>query len=43
MSRAGVMITLACDWYDHYAAQAIYLRLNGIMPPSAQAATPPKM
>lgn len=43
MSRAGVMITLACDWYDHYAAQAIYLRLNGILPPSAQAAAPPKM
>jgi len=43
MSRAGVMITLACDWYDHYAAQAIYLRLNGILPPSAPAAAPPKM
>jgi hypothetical protein len=38
MTRAGVMITLACDWYDHYSAQAGYLRLNGILPPSAQPA-----
>lgn len=34
--RASAMITLAIDWADHYAAQAIYLRLNGILPPSAQ-------
>ncbi len=38
MTKAGVMITLACDWYDHYSAQAGYLRLNGILPPSAQPA-----
>jgi hypothetical protein len=38
MTIAGVMITLACDWYDHYSAQAGYLRLNGILPPSAQPA-----
>jgi hypothetical protein len=43
MTKAGVMITLAGDWYDHYSAQASYLRMNGIMPPSAQPATPPKM
>jgi DinB superfamily len=43
MTKAGVMITLAGDWYDHYSAQAGYLRLNGILPPSAQPATPPKM
>jgi len=42
MSRAGIMITLACDWYDHYAAQAIYLRLNGILPPSAAAPASPR-
>jgi hypothetical protein len=41
-TKAGVMITLACDWYDHYAAQAIYLRLNGILPPSAPQAAPAK-
>ncbi len=35
-TKAAMMITLACDWYDHYSAQAGYLRLNGILPPSAQ-------
>ena len=35
-SRAGLLITLSDDWYDHYGAQAVYLRLNGILPPSAQ-------
>jgi hypothetical protein len=38
LTKAGVMIILACDWYDHYSAQAGYLRLNGILPPSAQPA-----
>jgi hypothetical protein len=38
-SRAGALITLSDDWYDHYGTQAIYLRLNGILPPTAQ---PPK-
>jgi hypothetical protein len=38
MTKAGVMITLAYDWADHYSAQAGYLRLNGILPPSAQPA-----
>ncbi len=37
-SRAGLLITLSDDWYDHYGAQAIYLRLNGILPPTAQPA-----
>jgi hypothetical protein len=35
-SRAGALIVLSDDWYDHYGAQAIYLRLNGILPPTAQ-------
>jgi uncharacterized damage-inducible protein DinB len=38
-SRAGLLITLSDDWYDHYGTQAVYLRLNGILPPTAQ---PPK-
>src|SRR5438270_11693106 len=38
-SRAAVLIILSDDWYDHYGAQATYLRLNGILPPTAQ---PPK-
>jgi uncharacterized damage-inducible protein DinB len=37
-SRAGALITLSDDWYDHYGAQAMYLRLNGILPPTAQPA-----
>jgi uncharacterized damage-inducible protein DinB len=37
-TRAGALITLSDDWYDHYGAQAIYLRLNGILPPTAQPA-----
>ena len=37
-SRAAVMIILSDDWFDHYGAQATYLRLNGILPPTAQPA-----
>jgi uncharacterized damage-inducible protein DinB len=37
-SRAAVLIILSDDWYDHYGAQAVYLRLNGILPPTAQPA-----
>ena len=37
-SRAAVMIILSDDWFDHYGAQAVYLRLNGILPPTAQPA-----
>ncbi len=35
-SRAAVLIVLSDDWYDHYGAEATYLRLNGILPPTAQ-------
>jgi hypothetical protein len=35
-SRAGALIGLSDSWNDHYGAQAIYLRLNGILPPTAQ-------
>lgn len=38
-SRAGALIMLSGSWTDHYATEAIYLRLNGILPPTAQ---PPK-
>lgn len=37
-SRAAAMMSLAGSWTDHYATQAIYLRLNGILPPTAQPA-----
>jgi DinB superfamily len=35
-SRAGAMIALASTFADHYGAEAIYLRLNGLLPPTAQ-------
>jgi DinB superfamily len=34
--RAMTALILASGWSDHYAAAAMYLRLNGILPPSAQ-------
>jgi hypothetical protein len=34
--RAMAALILASGWSDHYAAAAMYLRLNGILPPSAQ-------
>jgi len=37
-SRAAVLIILSDDWFDHYGAQATYLRLNGILPSSARPA-----
>jgi uncharacterized damage-inducible protein DinB len=36
MSRAAALITIAADWADHYSTAASYLRLNGILPPTAQ-------
>lgn len=39
-SRAAALIALSDDWYDHYGTQAMYLRLNGILPPTAQPAKP---
>jgi hypothetical protein len=35
-SRADAMITIATDWTDHYSTAASYLRLNGLLPPTAQ-------
>jgi uncharacterized damage-inducible protein DinB len=37
-SRAAALIALSDGWNDHYGTQAIYLRLNGILPPTAQPA-----
>ena len=34
--KAAAAISLSNDWSDHYAAAAIYLRLNGLLPPTAQ-------
>lgn len=38
-SRGAALIALSDGWNDHYGAQAIYLRLNGILPPTAQQQT----
>jgi hypothetical protein len=35
-TRASALIALTNDWADHYSAAAMYLRLNGMLPPSAQ-------
>jgi hypothetical protein len=34
--RAGAVLTIVADWADHYSTAASYLRMNGILPPSAQ-------
>jgi len=34
--RVQALVGIADDWADHYAQQAIYLRLNGILPPTAK-------
>ena len=36
LSRASALVTIAADWADHYSTAASYLRLNGILPPTAQ-------
>jgi hypothetical protein len=36
LSRGSAMVILGEDWFDHYGTMAIYLRLNGILRPSAQ-------
>lgn len=35
-SRAWASIVLASSWADHYAEAAMYLRLNGVLPPTAK-------
>lgn len=36
MPRAMVLVMLPADLADHYSQMAAYLRLNGMLPPSAQ-------
>ena len=36
VSRASIIIEAAGDWADHYSQSAIYLRLNDLLPPTAQ-------
>jgi len=35
-ARAWAALGLASSWADHYGMAAIYLRLNGLLPPTAQ-------
>lgn len=35
-TRARAILDLAADWSDHYSQAAIYLRLNGLLPPTAR-------
>jgi hypothetical protein len=35
-SRAHALIVLPMDWQDHYTQLAMYLRMNGILPPTAR-------
>jgi hypothetical protein len=36
VTRAAAMLDLAVDWADHYGQAAGYLRLNGLLPPTAR-------
>ena len=36
MSRAALETLTTGDWADHYSQSAIYLRLNGLLPPTAK-------
>ena len=36
MSRARFALAVAGNWADHYAEAAMYLRLNGLTPPTAK-------
>lgn len=36
MSKGAVALELSADWADHYSQMSSYLRLNGLLPPSAK-------
>lgn len=38
LSRGSAIMLLGEDWSDHYSTMAIYLRVNGITPPSGRPA-----
>jgi hypothetical protein len=35
-SRAHVIVAAAEEWAGHYSQLAVYLRLNGLLPPTAR-------
>jgi uncharacterized damage-inducible protein DinB len=36
MTKGAAVLELSADWADHYAQMATYLRLNGLLPPTAK-------
>lgn len=40
VSLASAMMITVGDWADHYSQEANYLRLNGVLPPTARPRTP---
>lgn len=38
-TRGAALVRMAAAWSDHYSAAAMYLRLNNLVPPSAQKST----
>jgi len=36
LTRANAVLITVADWADHYSQEANYLRLNGVLPPTAQ-------
>jgi uncharacterized damage-inducible protein DinB len=42
VTRAWASIVLASSWADHYGTEAMYLRLNGLTPPTAHKKEPEK-
>jgi hypothetical protein len=36
VSQASAILITVGDWADHYSQEANYLRLNGVLPPTAQ-------
>lgn len=43
VSQAVLMMAMSDDWADHYSQQAAYLRLNGLLPPTARRRAGGKM
>jgi hypothetical protein len=36
LTKGAAVLDLSADWADHYAQMASYLRLNGLLPPTAK-------
>ncbi|HXI33355.1 MAG TPA: DinB family protein [Gemmatimonadales bacterium] len=39
-TRAATILITVGDWADHYSQESNYLRLNGVLPPTARRAAP---